>query len=70
MSPLEILAMLRLVDRLMTAFLPVQSFIKNLESKAGKKLGDMTDEELAALVETPTKSADELIGPTSGAPSA
>ncbi len=64
MSPLEMIAMMRLVDRLMVAFLPVQSFVTSLEAKAGKKLGDMTDDELAALVETPTKSADELIGDT------
>ncbi len=64
MSPLEMIAMLRLVDRLMVAFLPVQTFVKTLEEKAGKKLGDMTDDELAALVETPTKSADDLIGDT------
>ena len=64
MSPLEILALLRLVDRLVTAFLPVAELVKKIELKSGKKLGDMTDDELAALVETPTKSADELIGDT------
>lgn len=64
MSPLEILAMLRLVDRLVTAFLPVAEMVKEIEKSTGIKLGDMSDEELAALLETPTKSADELIGPT------
>jgi len=64
MNPLEILTMLRLVDRLIVSILPVQTFIKGLEAKSGKKIGDMTDGELALLLETPTKSADELIGPT------
>ncbi len=63
MNPLEILSMLRLVERLITNLLPIQTFIKGLEAKAGKKIGDMTDGELAVLLETPTKGADELIGP-------
>ncbi len=62
MNPLEILTMLRLVERLISTLVPLQTFIKGLESKAGKKLGDMTDSELAMLLETPTKSTDELIG--------
>jgi len=64
MGPLEILTFLRLATRLIDTMLPVQSFIKGLEAKAGKKIGDMTDGELAVLLETPTKSPDELIGPT------
>ncbi len=63
MNPLEILSMLRLVERLITNLLPIQTFIKGLEAKAGKKIGDMTDGELAVLLETPTKGTDELIGP-------
>ena len=64
MSPLEIIALFRLVDRLVTAFVPVVEVVKKIELKAGKPLGDMTDDELAALIETPTRSADELIGDT------
>lgn len=40
----------------------VSTVIKNAEAEAGKALGDMTDDELAELLETPTKTTDELIG--------
>ncbi len=42
----------------------VATVIKNAEEAAGKKLGDMTDEELAGLLEHDTTTTDELIGPT------
>jgi hypothetical protein len=40
----------------------VATVIKNAEANAGKNLGDMTDDELAALLEKDTLTPDELIG--------
>jgi len=38
--------------------------IQAAEAKAGKQLGDMTDDELADLLDTPTATPDDLIGDT------
>lgn len=40
----------------------VATVIKNAEANAGKNLGDMTDDELVALLEKDTLTPDELIG--------
>lgn len=43
---------------------PVVSLIRNIEEKAGKKLGDMDDSELSELLAHETKTPDHLIGNT------
>jgi len=42
----------------------VATVIKNAEANAGKSVGDMTDDELASLLEHDTLTSDELIGDT------
>ena len=64
MTGLELLAFLRIITTLASALVPVTGFIKGLEDKAGKKIGDMSDAELATLLEVPTQTPDELIGDT------
>lgn len=41
---------------------PVVSLIKEIEDRAGKKLGDMDNLELAELLSHETKTPDDLIG--------
>ena len=41
---------------------PVVSLIKEIEDRAGKKLGDMDNLELAELLSHETKPPDDLIG--------
>jgi len=64
MTGLELLAFLRILSELAGKLIPITTFISGLEAKAGKKIGDMTDVELAALLDVPTATPDELIGDT------
>ena len=54
MSPLDILRLLRLIERLMSSFLPVQTLIKNLEERAGNSTSSRMKKVLYSLIGPPS----------------
>lgn len=57
-----ILKALVLISEIAEKTIPILALITEIEAKAGKKIGDMTDAELAVLLAHATKTPDELIG--------